>query len=77
MPTKDTDRSPIEEPLAQLERQLISAYVAGVGYDLQTLLARNDEEARTILAAASRHASETLSEIEARSHYLRKLHGHE
>jgi hypothetical protein len=77
MPTKDTDRAPIEEPLAQLERQLISAYVAGAGYDLQTLWARNDEEARTILVAASRHASETLSEIEARSHYLRKLHGHE
>ena len=77
MSTKDPDRSPIEEPLAQLERQLISTYVAGAGYDLQTLLARDDEEARTILAAAPRHASETLSEIEARAHYLRKLHGHE
>lgn len=77
MSSKDSDRAPIEEPLAELERQLISAYVAGAGYDLATLLARNDEEARAILTAASRHASETLTEIEARSHYLRKLHGHE
>lgn len=75
MATTDRDRSPIEEPLAELERQLIRTYVAGAGHDLQTLLARTDDEARAILTAASRHASETLSEIEARSHYLRKLHG--
>ena len=75
MTTPDPDRSPIEEPLAELERQLIRAYVAGAGHDLQTLMGRTDDEAKAILTAASRHASETLSEIEARSHYLRKLHG--
>jgi hypothetical protein len=65
----------IEQPLAALERQLISAYLAGAGQDLHTLMLRHDEEARMLLAHASRYASEKLSEIEARSHYVRELHG--
>ena len=73
----EPDRPPIREPLAELERQLINAYVAGAGEDLHTLITRNDEAARKLLAAASRYASERLSEIEARSHYVRKLHGEE
>jgi hypothetical protein len=54
---------------------LISAYVAGTGHDLHALLARTDDEARRLLADASRYASAKLSEIEARSQYLHKLHG--
>jgi hypothetical protein len=65
----------IHEPLAEIERQLITAYVAGAGQDLRNLLARSDEAARRLLADASRHASAKLSEIEARSNYLRGLHG--
>jgi hypothetical protein len=68
---------PLEEPLAELERQLIKDYVAGEGHDLGTLLARNDEDARRLLAEASRYASVKLSEVEARSHYVRLLHGEE
>jgi hypothetical protein len=66
---------PLEEPLAQLERQLISAYVAGAGQDLETLLARHDEDARKLLAEASLYASARLTEVESRSHYLQKLRG--
>jgi hypothetical protein len=69
-----TDRPPLE-PLAELERQLIGAYVAGAGQDLQTLLTRNDDAARQLLSAASLYASDKLCEIEARSHYLRALRG--
>ena len=65
----------LEEPLAELERQLISAYVAGAGSEVDTLLARNDHAARQLLAAASLYASDKLSEIEARWHYLRNLRG--
>ena len=72
--TIPTDRPPLEEPLAALERELIGAYLAGAGQDLHALLARDDKEARTLLAAASRYASEKLTEVEARSHYLRNLH---
>ena len=65
----------LRDPLAELERQFISAYVAGAGHDLQTLLTRHDEEARRVLAEASRYASAKLSEVEARSHYLHGLRG--
>jgi hypothetical protein len=66
---------PLELPLAELERQLISAYLAGAGQDLHTLLIRHDEESTRALKDASRYASEKLCEIEARSHYVHDLHG--
>ena len=77
MNSRDVDRPPLEDPLAELERQLISDYLTDTGQDLRTLLARHDEEARTLLANACRHVSEQLSEVESRLHYLRKLHGSE
>ena len=63
------------DPMAELERRLISAYVAGAGHDLDALLARTDEDAKRLLAQASRYASAKMSEVEARSHYLHTLHG--
>ena len=71
----EQDQTPIHEPLADLERHLISAYLAGAGHDFQALLARGDDESRRLLAEASQYASAKLSEIEARSHYLHHLHG--
>jgi hypothetical protein len=65
----------IHEPLAELERQLISAYLAGAGYDLLDLLKRTDPDARRLLAEASRYASTRLCEVEARSQYVHRLHG--
>ena len=73
--TRYEDTAPLHEPLAELEHQLISAYVAGAGHDLQELRARSDDEAKRLLAEASRYASAKLSEIEARSLYLHHLHG--
>jgi hypothetical protein len=75
MTTNETEGAPLEEPLAELERHLIAAYVAGAGHDLQQLLKRPGADARTLLSEASRFASEKLSEIEARSHYLHSLRG--
>ena len=40
MPFRLTDTVPIEEPLAELERHLIAAYVAGAGHDLHDLRTR-------------------------------------
>ncbi len=70
-----TDTVAIEEPLAELERHLIAAYVAGAGQDLHDLRARTDDGARHLLAEASRYASTKLTEIEARFRYLHTLHG--
>ena len=75
MTTSNLDRPPLEEPLAALERDLITAYVAGAGQDLQSLLAQDDEPSRTLLAAASQYATARLAEVETRSHYLRSLRG--
>ena len=69
------DRPPLHDLLAELERHLMSAYVAGAGHDLEELLSRTDDDARRLLVQASRYASEKLSEVEARSHYLHNLHG--
>jgi hypothetical protein len=66
---------PLEEPLAELERRLIGAFVAGTGHDVHALHARHDDQARALLTDASRYASEVLSEIEARSHYIHALRG--
>jgi leucyl aminopeptidase len=77
MMPKDDEMRPIEEPLAELERQLIGAYLAGMGHDFHSLIERHDDAAMKLLAEASLYASDRLSEIEARSHYLRKLHGSE
>ena len=75
MSTDRMDRPPLEEPMAGLERELIRAYLAGAGEDFHTLMMRTDDEARRLLAEASRYASEKLGEIEARSRYVRELHG--
>ena len=77
MSPHEIDRPPVEEPLAALERLLISEYVTAAGLDLATLLLRHDEQATKILCEASKHAATRLAEVEARSHYLRKLHGEE
>ncbi|MDO8793913.1 MAG: hypothetical protein Q7J25_04765 [Vicinamibacterales bacterium] len=67
--------TPIQEPSANLERQLISAYVAGAGHELESLLTRDDAAARELLTQASQYASERLSEVESRVHYLHNLRG--
>jgi len=66
---------PLEEPLSKLERQFIDAYLAEAGADYHALVARNDDEARSLLRRAAQYASVRLSEIEARSDYVHKLHG--
>jgi hypothetical protein len=73
--SNEPSNRPIEEPLAQLERELMTAYVAGAGQDLEALLARSDEQARQLLTEASLYASARLTEVESRFHYLRGLRG--
>lgn len=71
----DLPPEPLHEPLAELERELLAAYVAGTGYTIDTLRTREDGEARDILTRASTYASARLSEVEARLHYIRALRG--
>jgi hypothetical protein len=73
--TDTGDYAPLHDPMAELERHLISAYLTGAGHDFHELLIRTDDEARRLLAEASQYASTRLSEVEARSRYLHKLRG--
>jgi hypothetical protein len=66
---------PLSDPLAGLERTLLTAYAAGAGYDIDVLRTRSDATARAVLKDASLYASEKLAEVEARSHYLHSLKG--
>jgi hypothetical protein len=75
MKPNDTDIEPMHEPLAALERELVAAYVAGTGNDLDVLRARDDVAAHKLLSEASLYASSRLSEVEARLHYLRAIRG--
>ena len=76
MATKQADSgAPIEEPLAELERQLISEFLAAAGQEFHALLLRHDEAATKVLTEASLYASARLTEVESRSRYLRKLRG--
>ena len=71
----EAPESPIEEPLAELERLLIDEYVRRAGYDPRALRARTDPAARSVLTDASTYAASRLAEVEARLHYLRSLRG--
>jgi len=75
MSTNDIAEQQMEEPLAELERELISAYVAGTGHSIETLRSRSDNRAKQILTDASIYATARLSEVESRLRYLRSLRG--
>jgi hypothetical protein len=77
MSTDRTDVPPLEEPLAELERRIINEYIRDHGYDPAALRASADAVGHKILADAAVYASARLTEVEARSHYVRELHtGH-
>jgi len=75
MTRHDSDPPPLQDPLAEIERHLMAAFLAGAGHDLNELLTRTDEEAHALLAEASRYASGRLSEMQARAQYVHALHG--
>jgi hypothetical protein len=75
MPADSRDIPPLQEPLAELERRIIDEYIRQRGHDPEALRASSDPEAHKLLAEASIYASDRLSEVEARSHYVRELHG--
>ena len=77
MKPNNVEQPPLEEPLAELERHLMDPYLSGAGQIFHDLMTRDDDTSRRLLAEASLYASERLSEIESRAHFLRKLHGSE
>jgi hypothetical protein len=70
----DPDVAPLEEPLAELERQLIDEYLRTRGHDPDALRATPGEAARKLLIEASVYAGAKLTEIESRSRFVQDLH---
>ena len=66
---------PMKEPLAELERELIAAFVAGAREGTTTRVNRHDDQTHQLLVDASIYATARLSEVESRLHYLRSLRG--
>jgi hypothetical protein len=73
--TDQEDTVPLHDPLAELERHLMSAFVAGAGYGLQELLASHRRRGASAARRGVAVCSAKLSEIEARSQYVHHLHG--
>ena len=77
MSRQPTPDSPIELPLAELERRLLAEYLSTTGDTYEALHARGDARAHQVLTQASSYVAARLAEVEARMHYLRSLRGEE
>ena len=71
----ESDRSPITDPNAVLERALIDDFIRAHGHDPARLHELPDEERRRLESGASQYAAAHLAEMEARAHYVHELHG--
>jgi len=72
-----TDRNPVppasRDPHALLEQAFIAEYLADHGYRLDELANLPHEQARALMAEASRYASAKLAEVEARAHFVEDI----
>lgn len=68
------DSMSLHQPLAGLERTLITEYLEARGCDPTALRQRTDPAALALLRDASSHASARLAEIETRAHYVHEMH---
>ena len=57
-----------------LESRYIEEYLAGKGHSINTVKDLPKEEARRLMAEASRYASLKLAEVESKAHFRRTIH---
>jgi len=72
--SNETETHALEVPLGRLERSLIDDFVRARGYDPNTLVDLPENDREKLLADACIYASMRLVEVEARSHFLDKIH---
>ena len=75
MARDDIQPNPVQVPLGNLERMLIEEFLRLRGMDREALDKLSDADRHHLLAEASSYASNRLTEIESRSHYVQELHG--
>ena len=75
MAREEIEPTTLQPPLGNLERMLIDEFLRLRGLDREALDRLPEAERHDILAEASSHASNRLTEIESRSHYVHELHG--
>jgi capsular polysaccharide biosynthesis protein len=75
MRADESERPALEDPEARLERALIEEFLRRRGYDLASLSGLAEHERIALLREASIYAAARLTEVEARAHYVRELHG--
>jgi len=69
-----SDVSPLEAPLAELERALIEEFVRARGYDTRALATLPDLERAILLKEASIYASAKMTEVESRARFVHDIH---
>ena len=74
MTTKDPGVHAMEDPEAQLETALIEEFLRARGLDSNALHALPEDEAKHVLAEASVYAAAKLAEVDARAHFVHKIH---
>jgi len=64
----------IEAPLSELERALIEEFLRAHGRDPRKLEDMSERDREALLRDASTYASDRLTEVESRSHYVHEIH---
>jgi hypothetical protein len=77
MTARDFDVHAMQDPERHLEQALIDEYLLARGLDAAALHGLADGEAKRVLTEASVYASAKLAEVEARAHFVHKIHGDE
>jgi hypothetical protein len=75
MATQRANREVVRDPHAQLEQTFIAEYLRERGYSLADLHKLPKRLAQQLMAEASTYASNRLSEMEARAHFVQEIHG--
>lgn len=71
----DTDRTPMTDPEALLERSLIDEFLEAHGASLASLHSLPASQAEALLKEASRYASTRLMEVESRAKFIESIKG--
>jgi cytosine/adenosine deaminase-related metal-dependent hydrolase len=75
MDTLQPNEPVLLDPHAQLEMSFIAEYLRDQGHSLESLRGLVEEEAKRLMAEASRYASAKLTAVETRARFVHDVHG--